>query len=99
MNHTVVRSFDQWKVAKPSKRFYAFLIDLFLGGFACLSTMIFWFPTLSWTKHWSITVGLLWIVVLTATQFFFLIFYKNTPGKKLLGLSVQPVGVNKSISM
>lgn len=89
IDSSALKSFEEWKVASPWLRFLAQVIDQGLVSFAVISAMSVWFPQKIGTARWLVTLLLLWILVSSITQTLFIWFYKNSPGKKSLGLSLQ----------
>src|SRR5580704_13815863 len=90
IDSSAVKSFEEWKVASPWLRVLAQVIDQGLVSFAVISAMSVWFPQKIGTSRWFVTLLLLWILVSTVTQTLFIWFYKNSPGKISLGLTLQP---------
>src|SRR4051812_28013834 len=94
-----MRRFDDFKIASPWTRFLAQLIDQSVVLLVCVTVLAAWFPAQSFTPRWWATLTLLWIFASTLTQCFFIWFYKNTPGKKALGLSLQSAKPNQEIGV
>jgi uncharacterized RDD family membrane protein YckC len=84
-----VKGFAEWKIANPWSRLAAQVIDQGLVSFAVISAMAIWFPQKIGSAHWFVTLVLMWILVSTLTQGIFAFFYRNTPGKKSMGLELK----------
>jgi len=89
IDSSALKSFEESKVASPWLRILAQVIDQGLVSFAVISAMSIWFPQKIGTARWLVTLLLLWVLVSTITQTLFIWFYKNSPGKKSLGLTLQ----------